>query len=205
MTLKCRPNPLREAFSRLAAVRLLTVSLLAGLLAAGLISCGSEEAQLLPGETAREIIANLDTVKLLAAEGDCTGAESATLQVGEQVEALNGVDATLKQALRRGAQRLDEVIATCVPETTEATIEEAAPVPPESAVAKPKKEKPKEKKGEEEEAPLAPTPPEEVPPSLPPQANGEAKGHEEPSVPGESAEGSSGGISPGSSVDGGED
>jgi hypothetical protein len=203
MTLKCRPNPPRKAFSRLAAVRLLTVSLLAGLLTAGLTSCGSEEAQLLPGETAREIIANLDTVKQLAAEGDCTGAESAALQVGEQVEAIGGVDARLKQALRQGAERLNEVVATCVPEVTEETIEEAVPAPPTSPAAKPKKEKPKDKKGKEEAA-IAPAPPEEAPPALPPQANGEAKGHEEPSVPDESAEGPSGGISPSSSVEGGE-
>lgn len=78
-----------------------------------LASCGGEDAQLLPGGTAREITANLDTVKQLAAEGDCGGAESAAVQVSEQVEALGGVDEKLKRMLREGAARLNEVVADC--------------------------------------------------------------------------------------------
>ena len=45
--------------------------------ALALAACGGEDAKLLPGETAREITANLDTVQQLSAEGDCVGAESA--------------------------------------------------------------------------------------------------------------------------------
>jgi hypothetical protein len=94
----------------------LSVLLLAPGLAAAAISlasCGGEAAKLLPGETAREITANLDTVKQLADEGDCVGAESAAGQVSEQIEELSGIDAKLKRALEEGAARLNEVIASC--------------------------------------------------------------------------------------------
>ena len=64
----------------------LIVLALGAFAAATLSSCGEEDAKLLPGETAREITANLDTIRQLADEGDCVGAESATEQVDEQVE-----------------------------------------------------------------------------------------------------------------------
>ena len=86
--------------------------------------CGEEDAELLPGGTAREITANLDAVQQLADEGDCTGAESAALQVGEQVESLRGVDARLQRALARGAERLEEVVAGC-----EEELESTEPAP----------------------------------------------------------------------------
>ena len=204
MTFKCRVNTWRETFSRLATVRLLTASLLAAFLAAWLSSCGGEDAQLLPGETAREITANLDTVRSLADEGDCEGAQAATEQVGLQIEALS-VDAELKQALREGATRLDEVVATCVPEISEETVE-ALPEPPEEPSDKAKKEKKGEEpdeKGDEEQPPPADEEDESSgEQSLPPQANGKAKGHEEQE---ESEESASGGISPGSSAEGGGD
>src|SRR5258708_554613 len=85
-----------------------------------LSSCGGKDAQLLPGETAREITANLDTVQQLSDEGDCAGAESAVQQVGEQIETLEGVDAKLKRALEEGAARLGEVITDCEESSTEA-------------------------------------------------------------------------------------
>lgn len=88
-----------------------------------LAACGEEDAKLLEGETAREINANLDTVRQLADEGDCTGAESAVEQVGEQIDGLEEVDPRLKRALERGAARLDEVIATC----EESTVESVGP------------------------------------------------------------------------------
>lgn len=204
MTLKCRANPLPKGFSRLAAVRLLTVFPLAILLAAGLAACGAEDAQLLPGETAREITANLNTVQRLADEGDCVGAESAALQVQAQVEALGGVDAKLKQALGRGAQRLNEVVATCVPASSEETVEEIVPEVSEGTPAKPKEEKDKKKDKKEEEAVVEPEPEEgDIEPSLPPQAEGEAKGHEKESgSEAEGVESPSGGISPGSNGEG---
>jgi hypothetical protein len=188
---------------RRSAVALLAISLLVLL-----SSCGEENARLLPGETAREITANLDTVKSLAAEGDCTGAESAAEQVGAQVEGLSGVDPELKQALEQGASKLDEVVATCIPPEEETL--EAEPDVLENAPAKPSKEEEKAQEKEEKEVEKEqkeqekeeekPEPAEE--PTLPPQANGEAKGHEkEPGGEGEP----SGGISPGNSAEGGGD
>lgn len=122
MTLACRGKSRPGAFSRLGSMRrpaapalALCVALAALLLAA----CGEEDAQLLRGETAREINANLDTVQQLADEGDCTGAESAVEQVGEQIEELEEVDPRLKRALEEGAGRLEEVIATCEESTGE--------------------------------------------------------------------------------------
>ncbi len=132
--------------------------------ALALAACGGGEAKLLPGETARQITANLDTVKRLAAEGDCAGASSAARQVGEQVEALGGVDAKLKQALREGAARLNQVVAGCESTTVEPTTTEA-----ETTTEKPKgKEKPKKEKET--------GPQESTTPSLPPQAKGKGKG-----------------------------
>lgn len=155
----------------------------------GLASCGGGEARLLPGETARQITANLDTVKQLAGEGNCAGAASAARQVSEQVEALGGVDAKLKQALREGAARLNQVVAGCEATTTEATV----PTEAETTTEKPKgKEKPKKEKA-------APATPEATTPSLPPQANGKGKGQGSGNAPpgGEAEAPSSGGVGAG--------
>ena len=89
------------------------VASLSALAVAALSACGGEDAKLLPGDTAREITANLDSVKQLTDEGDCVGAESAAAQVGEQIEALGGVDRKLKEALEKGAERLNEVVDEC--------------------------------------------------------------------------------------------
>ena len=210
MTLRCRVIPRRRPFSRLgrmprSAQSLLTLAFVA---TAGiaLVACGGEDAKLLPGETAREITANLDSVQQLSDEGDCLGAESAAQQVGEQIEALQGVDRKLKQALEDGAARLEEVIAGCEESTTEAI---APAVIPSELEEGEKEEKPKggkETKSKEEETA------ETTSPSLPPQAKGKAKGHEEESAPPVAEEGAeeegqaetpSGGVGPGSPVGGG--
>jgi hypothetical protein len=108
--------------SRLANVRHFAAFLLALALGAAaavaLGSCGGGNAKLLPGNTAKEITANLDTVKQLASSGDCAGAQSEARQVSEQIDALGGVDKRLKQALREGAARLNEVVANCATATT---------------------------------------------------------------------------------------
>lgn len=123
MTLGCRGKSRPGAFSRLGSMRRPALPALALCLALaalpGLAACGEEDAQLLGGETAREINANLDTVQQLADEGDCAGAESAVEQVGEQIDELEEVDPRLKRALGEGAERLEEVIATCEESTTE--------------------------------------------------------------------------------------
>lgn len=81
--------------------------------ALGLAACGGSDADLLPGKTAEQINQNLDQVRALANEGDCTGAENAVTEVSEEVEGLGGVDQKLKAALRQGTDRLRQVVSSC--------------------------------------------------------------------------------------------
>jgi hypothetical protein len=172
--------------------------------ALALVACGGEDAKLLPGETAREITANLDSVQQLSDEGDCIGAESAAQQVGEQIEALEGVDRKLKQALEEGAGRLEEVIAGCEESSSEAI----APAEIPAELEEDEEKAPKEKKDEGKEAKPKDEggAPEATTPSLPPQAKGEGKGLEnghgpppaEEGAEEESGESPSGGVGPGS-------
>ncbi len=191
------------------SVALLLAFPLVALTSLALVACGEEDAQLLPGGTAREITANLDTVQQLSDEGDCVGAESAVQQVGEQIEALEGVDRKLKVALEDGAARLEEVIVECEESITESVA--PAEIPPEDAEededAEEKAKKPKPDKGDE--APDTPT----TSPALPPQANGEGKGLENGNGPPPTEEGApeeggaespSGGVGPGSPAGEGE-
>jgi hypothetical protein len=173
--------------------------------ALALVSCGgSGDAKLLPGQTAAEITQNLDAVKQLAAERECASAQDQALQVSTQVESLGDVDPKLKQALVQGAERLNEVVGTCEEETVEEPVEtETLPPVVESTEAKPGKGK--EKK---EEGPPEPSEPEEAETTeeaeengLPPQAEGEAKGH---GVPPGHEEAPSGGIGPGHEAEGGD-
>jgi hypothetical protein len=188
-------------------MRRLTAFALAGALgiatALGLVSCGGDDAQLLPGDTAGEITENLDTVKRLASEGECVGAEDAAEQVSSQVEALGGVDEKLKQALQQGAVRLNEVVATCEEATTEAVAPASVPTTEETTKEPPgqdkkeekereKEEKAAEKEAEKEESETGP--PAEVPP---PNSNGHGKEPEDEEEP-------SGGISPGETAGGGD-
>lgn len=209
MTLKCRENPCRDPLSRLGPIAA-PLALVLGIAAAfALASCGGgADAKLLPGSTAREITANLDTVERLAGEGECVGAEDAAAQVSAQVEALHGVDEELMRALRRGADRLREVVLTCEEAATEAIAPKTVPETKERGAEAEEKELEKERKerekeeekaekeAEKEEAQEA-APPAEVPP---PHSEGEGKGPPE----GESEEGPSGGISPGDAVGGGD-
>jgi hypothetical protein len=179
----------------------------AAVAALGLAACGGgSDAELLPGSTASEITSNLDQVKQLATEGDCIGAEDAAQAVSAQIEELGGVDAKLKQALREGATRLNEVVAGCEEETVEETLPAIEPAEElEEAEEKGKKEKPeKPEKSEEQSEEEGET--EEGTPSLPPQAKGEAKGHEqqeEEVPPTETGGGTpSGGVGPGTEVGG---
>lgn len=208
MTLRCRENLPLRAFSRLGRrmprSRSASLALLAIGAAVVFASCGEEDAQLLPGETAREITANLNAVQDLADEGDCIGAEAAAEQVSEQIDELTGVDAKLKQALEAGAARLNEVIVECEESSTEAIAPATIPEEDEEEDEKaPGKKDKGDKDGDENGAPQA----EEDSPSLPPQAEGEAKGQGngggQGQSGGEEAEGdddeeSSGGVSPGS-------
>lgn len=207
MSLICRANPVSRGLSRLATVRrplqpALSLAL-AVALAFGFFACGGgEDAQLLPGETAREIEENLERVKQLAGEGECVGAADEAREVSNQVEALRGVDAKLKQALRQGTTRLEEAIASCQEATTEAleptteetTTTEPPKVPPghEKHKVPPGQEKKEEREEAEEPVETTPTPPpaEESPPPEPPGEGG--------------GTGAPGGVSPNSPAGGGD-
>jgi len=191
------------AFSRLGRMpRATALSLAVGLAAAAtaLASCGGENAKLLPGETAREITANLDTVKQLANEGDCIGAESASEQVGEQIEELSGIDPKLKRALQAGAARLNEVITSC--EESEAIA--PAEIPTEVEGEEEEASKKRGKKPKQEETTTAPEPgtPPTTTPTEPPSSN--EGGESEPGGAEEGGEPSSGGVGPGAPAGGGE-
>jgi len=150
--------------------------------AMALASCGGSDADLLPGDTAREITANLDAVEDLANSGDCAGAQSAAQQVRDQIEALGGVDRQLKQALRDGADRLNEVVENCVETTTEAISPAVIPDKDTTTESPGKEKKPKEDQGDDdderddqdEEAPAPPRtrPTTPAPPQEPPPAGG---------------------------------
>jgi hypothetical protein len=183
--------------------RLPLALVLAVAISATLAACGGEDAKLLPGETAREITANLESVQQLAAEGDCVGAESAAEQVGEQIESLEEVDPKLKQALEQGAVRLEEVIAGC-----EEPDEALAPATtPDEEESEDEEKSPKDKKEKKPQGEAEPDTPSSTP-GPPPQANGEGNGTENgggaPPSEEEGSEAPSGGVSPGAPAGEGE-
>jgi hypothetical protein len=182
--------------ARLSASLLILV--LAAAAALGLLACGGgDDADLLPGGTASEITSNLDRVEQLANEEDCVGAAEAASSVSIQIEELEGVDRELKQALREGATRLNEVVASCEETTTE---EETVPAvdeaeEPEEVEKREKPEKPEKPEKDDEVAPEEA----ETTPILPPQAEGEAKGNEKQEgevPPAESGGTPAGGVGP---------
>jgi X-linked retinitis pigmentosa GTPase regulator len=184
----------------------------------GLAACGEEDAQLLGGETAREINANLDTVQQLADEGDCTGAESAVEQVGEQIDGLEEVDPRLKRALEEGAGRLEEVIATCEESTTESIGPARIPDEEEDegeedrdGDGRDERQQGQGRDGDDEDrggsgedggAPESGDQP--PPPASEGEANGKGPEGEGPPGQSEGEDEESGGISPGSAVEAGE-
>ncbi len=187
-----------RSFSRLATVRQPTAFAIALALGVGaafvLTSCGGDDAKLLPGNTAQEIDENLDLVAQYAEEGECVGAEDAVATVNAQVEALEGVDPKLEEALRRGVKRLSEVVLECEETTTETvapareadTTEETERTPP-GQVKKEEKEREKEQRDlekEEQKAEKSEPPPAQDTPA------------EEPPATSEGGSGASGGVSP---------
>ena len=135
MTRKCRENRPSGPFSRLAWMgsrRAVLILLVVGLLAVAVSGCGSEDSpDLLPGETAGDIKANLNLVEELVAAGDCVGAANAAAAVREQVDGLSVVDAALKEALVKGAGRLNEVIGECEEAAEEDGAETTEPLEPD--------------------------------------------------------------------------
>jgi hypothetical protein len=209
---------LQKALSRLATVRHPALSTLALALAAAatmaLVSCGGGgDAKLLPGNTAQEITENLDRVQQYAEEGECVGAEDAVAEITTQVESLQGVDPKLEDALRRGAARLGEVVASCEEEDEEdetvspaeesPSTEETERTPP-GQEKKLEKEREKEERDQEKEAEKAEkeaekeTPPAESPagkttPVAPPsESGGTGAGGVGPAAPVESGQGDEG-------------
>jgi flagellar biosynthesis GTPase FlhF len=180
-----------------------------------LASCGGgSDAKLLPGTTASQIESNLDQVKALVESGDCVGAEDAVAEVSAEVEEVN-VAAKLKGALQEGTAKLSEVVGRCEEEAGEEETEpsaaadvEAEELESEQLEAEEKAEKAQEKaeKQEQKEEKEKPAPEvEESEGTLPPQAEGKAKGHEEetppPAAEPPSEESESGGVSPSEGVE----
>jgi len=177
---------------------------LAATVALGLSACGGSDADLLPGDTASEITANLDQVRDLVGEGECVGAADAAQEVSAEIAALGGVDKKLKQALQEGATRLNEVVANCEEapeEETEPAVESA--IEPEAE--EPKKEKPEKPEKAKPDKESEETPEETETETLPPQAEGKAKGHEPEETkapPTETGGGTAaGGVGPGAAVE----
>ncbi|HWA53869.1 MAG TPA: hypothetical protein VG816_06820 [Solirubrobacterales bacterium] len=176
---------------------------LGALTAVVLVSCGGgEDAKLLPGNTAQEITENLDRVQQYAEEGECVGAEDAVGEVTTQVESLQGVDPKLVEALRRGAARLGEVVASCEEETTEevstdeesVSTEETERIPP-GQEKKEEKEREKEERDREKEAEKAAKEAEKAE-KEPPTAEPPEKEAPPATTPDEGGPGASGGVGP---------
>lgn len=197
--------------SRLATVRQLALSTLVIALgtaaAVTLVSCGGgEDAKLLPGTTAQEITENLDRVKQYAEEGECVGAANAASEVHAQVEAVSGIDAQLKNALQHGADRLDEVVATCEEETTETepleeepSEEDEEPQPDEGKAAEKEREKEEKALEKEEEKAEKEAEKTEEKEGAPPETTPEGPSTTVPPSEG-GGTGAPGGVSPGTPV-----
>ena len=180
------------------------VASLSALAVAALSACGGEDAKLLPGDTAREITANLDSVKQLTDEGDCVGAESAAAQVGEQIEALGGVDRKLKEALDKGAERLNEVVDECE-EAEEPESVAPAEIPSEDEEEAPdKKAEKEEEKAEKEHEKEERAEEKEVPPPAPEKEGGPPGQEKIPPGQEKKEEPSSGGVESASPVENGQ-
>jgi hypothetical protein len=170
--------------------------------AIALVSCGGGGSpDLLPGNTAREISANLDAVEQLASEGNCIGAQDAAQQIGDQIAELGEVDQKLKAALRQGAARLDEVVvANCSPEIEESIAPASIPETTEGTTTE-KTEKKPPKKPAAEETETAPTTPTTTTPTPPGPPTGTPPETVPPEVSG-GAEAPPGGVGPGSAEEG---
>lgn len=210
---------------RLRATVLLLAVLAASLL---LAACGSSKGkgELLPGTTADQINANLDTVRESAKNGDCEKAEVAVAEVSNEIDELGQVNEKLKAALAQGAEKLSEVVSPCGQAEQEAEEKQAEEAEEQEQLESQEEEqaeeesleedqkeqeqeqKAKEKAEKEAKQPEPPTGGEES------TGKGEAKGpekQEEEVVEPESGEievtppggGAAGGIGPGASVEGG--
>lgn len=120
-----------SGFARLAPVLRLAGLILVFALGAGaafgLVSCGDDNnPELLPGNTADDILSNLDTVTEAVDSGDCDGAEQAVSEIIGDIEDLDRpVSKALRRQLKQGATLLaDQIEAECTPEATSETTAE---------------------------------------------------------------------------------
>ncbi len=212
MSPECRQNTAGGPFSRLAGMvrwKAIFVALALTLPAAGALSgCGGADAELLPGETASEINANISLVEDLVAAGDCIGAENAAAAVSEQVESLDGVDQELQETLARGAARLNAVIGECVEAPDESEDDETTPSeePDEKELERQQKEAERERERAEREAQEERREEEKAEKEASPnETPGQGKGEEEGGgPPAEPANPPSGGVAPGAPAEGAE-
>ena len=206
---KCRENRPSGPFSRLGWMgsrRAVLILLVVGLLAVAVSGCGSEDSpDLLPGETAGDIKANLNLVEELVAAGDCVGAANAAAAVREQVDGLSGVDAALKEALVKGAGRLNEVIGECEEAAEEDGAETTEPLEPDQRETEQReKDEEREERQAEREAEKEQKE-QEKEEREPPEKEKSPEEPEEPEVqPVEPPTPPSGGVSPSSPAGGGE-
>jgi hypothetical protein len=111
--------------------------LLGAACAVALVSCGgsSSDQGLLPGDSASQILANLNSVEASANSGDCATAADQVGTVAEQVDSLGSdVDPQLKKALQIGVHRLETLVNApdaCVTtsESTATTTEQTTQAP----------------------------------------------------------------------------
>jgi hypothetical protein len=103
--------------------------------AVGLVSCGSrDKTGLVPGTNAQQIQSNLSTVDQLAAQGDCTDAAAAVADIRSEIDSLpSSVDAGLRDRLRAGAARLEDIVNS--PGACETTTESTSSVAPTTTVS----------------------------------------------------------------------
>lgn len=109
-------------------ISLKLVAIFAAVFAAlSVTACSSDDPGLLPGDDAQQILANLDRVEELAANGECAAALESIETISGQIASLpDSVSDRLQQNLRRGVTRLSEVTANscgAVPSDPEPTTE----------------------------------------------------------------------------------
>jgi hypothetical protein len=97
-----------------------------------LSACSEDRSNLLPGDTAAQLDANLALVQQLNRDGDCFGALNAAEEVRNQVEALGSdVDPTLRRNLLDGVTQLQiKVQDNCVEADSVPTTEPVVPETP---------------------------------------------------------------------------
>jgi hypothetical protein len=102
-----------------------------------LTGCGEDRSNLVPGDTAAQIDANLVLVGELVRDGNCFEALNAAEEVRSEVEALGSdVDSTLRRNLLDGVTQLQiKVQDNCVQADSEPEVEPLVPeVTPEDTV-----------------------------------------------------------------------